>query len=458
MKSNLKSFEIKKLFYSKNVKINFNNPTKILIGENGIGKTTILYIIYNSLIGDFSKLKKIDFEKIIINFENNEKITIDKEDIMFLNEKYTRYRNHGHSIIHHRQSHLHDKIIQNTEENLSKTERKELISAFKTKDKEKSRKKCYDLVKKIHKHERYPFELIFNTLRSYYGNNIDLTEIKTKIKDNLKEEIIYLPTYRRIEEDIDILGIETEDEDLNNNLIQFGMDDVSEMINSILERIKTSSVVGFSKITGEILTEYVSDIKKIDNTFKKKLTPEVVDIVLSRVGDNIKNNDKKRIIKLIKTEEIFSDDNKNRYLINFLIKLVQIHEKQKDYDEKLKKFSEVCNSYLVNKKIIYDESNITISIKDKYTKEGKEVELKDLSSGEKQIISLFAKVFLKHDNNLIILFDEPELSLSIEWQKQILPDIMNSKKCNQLLVFTHSPFIFDNKFDKFAEELTINKL
>jgi len=36
------------------------------------------------------------------------------------------------------------------------------------------------------------------------------------------------------------------------------------------------------------------------------------------------------------------------------------------------------------------------------------------------------------------------------WQKQLLPDIINSKKCDFLLAVTHSPFIFDNELDMYA--------
>ena len=69
--------------------------------------------------------------------------------------------------------------------------------------------------------------------------------------------------------------------------------------------------------------------------------------------------------------------------------------------------------------------------------------LECLSSGEKQIVSLFAKVYLRADKDFIMFFDEPELSLSLEWQKMLINDILNSKKCAFLFVTTHSPFIFD---------------
>ncbi|MDP1288106.1 AAA family ATPase, partial [Klebsiella pneumoniae] len=73
------------------------------------------------------------------------------------------------------------------------------------------------------------------------------------------------------------------------------------------------------------------------------------------------------------------------------------------------------------------------------------IELEDLSSGEKQIISLMAHIYLDDTREKIVLFDEPELSLSIEWQEHVLADIINSPSVVQLLAITHSPFVFNNE-------------
>ncbi len=77
----------------------------------------------------------------------------------------------------------------------------------------------------------------------------------------------------------------------------------------------------------------------------------------------------------------------------------------------------------------------------------------NLSSGEKQMISIFSKLYLDNDKDYFILFDEPELSLSIEWQRMLIPDIMKTKCCRQLLAVTHSPFIFDNDYDRNTRSL-----
>lgn len=111
----------------------------------------------------------------------------------------------------------------------------------------------------------------------------------------------------------------------------------------------------------------------------------------------------------------------------------------------MKLFVDVTNRYLVNKKFVYDENDVDIKINNINT--GNSVELENLSSGEKQLISLFSMLYLDKADNYIVIFDEPELSLSIEWQESLLPDMINSGKCSFLIAATHSPFIFDNELD-----------
>ena len=85
--------------------------------------------------------------------------------------------------------------------------------------------------------------------------------------------------------------------------------------------------------------------------------------------------------------------------------------------------------------------------------EKEEIQLTQLSSGEKQIVSLFSNLYLESDKSSIVIIDEPELSLSLEWQKMLLPDIMRTGNCDLLLTVTHSPFIFENEFDNDAKEI-----
>ncbi|HFM4694132.1 TPA: AAA family ATPase, partial [Escherichia coli] len=57
----------------------------------------------------------------------------------------------------------------------------------------------------------------------------------------------------------------------------------------------------------------------------------------------------------------------------------------------------------------------------------------------------------------IVLIDEPELSLSLEWQEHVLVDIVNSPSVTQMLAITHSPFVFNNELKSQVTSLKVIK-
>lgn len=100
---------------------------------------------------------------------------------------------------------------------------------------------------------------------------------------------------------------------------------------------------------------------------------------------------------------------------------------------------------------MYDEVRTEVLIEDK--ENGKKISFQNLSSGEKQILSLFCKIYLDTSKQVIFIIDEPELSLSIIWQRRLIEDIYNSGKIALLIATTHSPYIFKNKYRCYAKEL-----
>ena len=69
-----------------------------------------------------------------------------------------------------------------------------------------------------------------------------------------------------------------------------------------------------------------------------------------------------------------------------------------------------------------------------------------LSAGEKQMLS-----FLCYNavlTNAVIFVDEPEISLHVDWQRLLLPTLMEQNGTNQWIVATHSPFIYAKYADK----------
>lgn len=69
-----------------------------------------------------------------------------------------------------------------------------------------------------------------------------------------------------------------------------------------------------------------------------------------------------------------------------------------------------------------------------------------LSAGEKQMLSFVCYNAFYKDS--IIFIDEPELSLHVDWQRQLFPILKSQNSTNQFIIATHSPFIYTKYPDK----------
>ena len=75
------SFSIKKLFglYSYEFKLEEDQNIFLITGPNGYGKTTILTIINNLYLKDILYFHKLNFERINVDFKNNQRLEIKRE-------------------------------------------------------------------------------------------------------------------------------------------------------------------------------------------------------------------------------------------------------------------------------------------------------------------------------------------------------------------------------------------
>lgn len=73
---------------------------------------------------------------------------------------------------------------------------------------------------------------------------------------------------------------------------------------------------------------------------------------------------------------------------------------------------------------------------------GVTIELDMLSAGEKQLLYILLTVFLMDEQPAVLLMDEPELSLHIEWQEKLIKSIRKLNPQCQVILTTHSPSIF----------------
>lgn len=463
--SNISQFSITGLFGSQNIIIPFHENIKILIGENGLGKTTILNSIYFLLTKKWHKLVKIPFETIELTFDDNSIIFFSKKQLEAYLLDDRRQRKRGNMTIITQLKNLYPNI---------ETLRKELFAEDMFG--QNLTINHQDIVNYIIRHKinqkiAAPIGILVECFVRLLTDDfvVVFDDINKIIDEKLDTTIMYFPTYRRVEEELQNLGqlkrsnlndfefedgFEIEEKiELSNiedeTLIQFGMQDVENRIRQVLLQINEMSLTGFTTVTGQILTQMLKGFPNVSANSLLILNKDDIEIILNRVRGNLSESDRKNILGIVESKKL----SEKKDLVFFLTKLIEVYEEQKELDNRIKQFVSVCNNYLVGKEIIFNESSVTIDIIRKKTNQT--VKLSQLSSGEKQIVSLFSKIYLEDHKSITVLFDEPELSLSIEWQKQLLPDILKSEKCKFLLAVTHSPFIFKNSLDSYAVGMNI---
>ena len=75
------------------------------------------------------------------------------------------------------------------------------------------------------------------------------------------------------------------------------------------------------------------------------------------------------------------------------------------------------------------------------TQSNKPLLLSQLSSGEKQLLIILGEAFLQQNKRFIYFADEPELSLHINWQENLVQHLKELNPNAQIIFATHSPDI-----------------
>lgn len=70
-----------------------------------------------------------------------------------------------------------------------------------------------------------------------------------------------------------------------------------------------------------------------------------------------------------------------------------------------------------------------------------------LSSGEKQLLLLLLNTFLQKQQEYIVFWDEPEISMHVDWQKALIETMQQINPNMQLFIATHSPFVLFNGWE-----------
>lgn len=205
-------------------------------------------------------------------------------------------------------------------------------------------------------------------------------------------------------------------------------------------------------INGSGKTTFLSNLYNSLTENKK----DTEDVVYLPSIDNISMRDKRKTATALSQDlEYYIYDMKTGpSLMSLRMSMIDSPEKkQVELRARIADFQNAVNSLfaLTHKRIEIEGSKFSV-VTDNGT-----LPVGALSSGEMQILLILLRVFLLNGRGAVVLIDEPENSLDIDWQFDLVNLLVRLNPNAQFFITTHSPALFgDGWGDKvwYMEQIT----
>jgi predicted ATPase len=486
MPSIVESFAIDGLHGFQSISFTSKRAGTVLIARNGSGKTTLLKALDAFLKRQFHRLMDFRFDQIRCKFTD-----VDREFVL-------------------KRSDLEDFFVFPEDQDLSRVSQRidvpeQVLYLFIVSEwnysKQKTLLRDHELVNKLWRvfdYNHYKAEKWLNDAASrFIARKPSLTDLFSFLNESLSGfDIVYLPTYRRIEQ-----ALEREEDSLRARRragptqaagmplppeMRFGLPDIPDRLTELNREITFESGFGYRKLSANMIVDLVDGKIAIgSDEINSRPSNDDLKLFFSRLEASQKGPgpryfddllpDLEKLEPALKRLENddFAKEEDRRYLLYFLNQLGKVINSTKEKELAVDRFVSFCNRYLSSehdtnelpgeaglprhhrlggKLLKLNRFDLSVSVETVLG--ARTIPLDALSSGEKQIISLFARLYL-YPGKKIILIDEPELSLSIDWQRSILVDALNAPLCRQVVAITHSPFVFDNELEPYARSINV---
>ena len=416
----LESVKIEGLWGSVNLSFSMDKKFNFLIGRNGSGKTTVVNLISSALKGDVEAISKIPFNRIEINLLASKPRR--KPSIVVYKESPTQTDE--------------EKIIYEIKHLASGEPKKFGVESF------------MDRIK----HQRLGRLRRQMLLEDRYGN----------LREELRKlvNISWISVHRYIEQD----DFEFDREEsflspvdrkllvMRRELSRYFSTLSSRYMEKTLEFQKNSFL---SFLTSENESELIDFSRRIDVEEEKTKLSQVFELL----GVQERQYSKKLNTHLKQFSTAMEDyePSKGLSVVNFaaMYNTWKTHELIKYYEdlqnnrasifEHRDKFVDVINNLFSGHKVMSISPSDDLVF---HTRQRKEIDIEDLSSGEKQLLIIVGEALLQKQQSVIYIADEPELSLHVSWQEQLTNAIIQVNPNAQIVFATHSPDIVSIHADK----------
>lgn len=414
----IKSVEVIGLYQRFDIKQTFDEGINILYGRNGVYKTTLLHILANTLNGDYRRFLYLDFKRI-------ELITDEKKiNIKWILESGDKVLEISDGL-----SRRGIKLREQPESFSDYIEPKPILGvsyfpAFRTILESWSSLDETDSLKQ--ELSREAKELLPNHAVTSNFSTAQATLFSRKLFGKFVPTISY-PSPQEIE-----ISIKKE--------FQEAILEAAKIDREILSQ---SFFETFSALSSSDIDFVENPINILDEI---KLLSQEVQSYLFQDESMLASGIYTKIQQILESITFGDDGAKNlsaRILGIYRKSLEKIIGAQRNAFSNIEKYLNAVNEFLEGKKIeVYGqtssslESGVGISFEDGVSAGG----LTSLSSGERQIITLIYAVTHMSQQD-IVLIDEPEISLHLDWQRKLLNKMSAQLPTQQVIVCTHSPSI-----------------
>jgi len=231
---------------------------------------------------------------------------------------------------------------------------------------------------------------------------------------------VFLPTFRRIEGGFTLSG--------RNNSIARTKSDIEESLIALSKRLTNNSHV------------FVAALSTVDvvNLLVRQYTD------LSEEYNNLQQNTSQDVITKIKAYKRDASDGDQLDSANQLLDDIRTQiEGMESAREEIMRPLEAVRTLAMK---LFRHSGIKLGRNLNFGEAAGAISSDALSAGEKQMLSFIAYNSVYRD--AVFLIDEPELSLHVDWQRQLFSILKSQQTNNQFVIATHSPFIYGKYPDK----------
>lgn len=248
---------------------------------------------------------------------------------------------------------------------------------------------------------------------------------------------------------------------INIEMLRLVIEEFSKLNNTSRKDKKSdNSYAKYKTLSNDELKELTTDLfKKISKNiinYEAKDNSKKTNIKKDKSNINPKDRIPVEFISTINMSAnsinnvIESDGNKTTFLdIEIEREIERLNKDYRNKNELQEKFIKSLNRFFeeANKKLEFIDDQIEVILIN-----GKRIDYRNLSSGERQLIFIFLKIINGGVDNSLILMDEPEISLHLSWQEKLLTEITNANSSSQMIIVTHSPaLVMDGWLDNFID-------